>query len=217
MEPAHQKLTDEELARLTRTGSFDAFEELVRRHEGRLYGFLARQCRCAADARALTQDTFVRAYQAIGQFRSDRRFAPWLFAIARRKAIDHFRAQPPTDATPLPEPCDENTPAELLARADDRQALWQFARAHLSDSQFQALWLSYAMEMDVADIAVVLRKTRTHVKVLLFRARQKLAAEFGRRSANTSAEASFASSTPRTQPHSPPPASLPPAWQKGLP
>ena len=43
--------------------------------------------------------------------------------------------------------------------------------------QYQALWLKYAEEMDVASIAQVLRKTQTHVKVLLFRARQALGRE----------------------------------------
>jgi hypothetical protein len=47
----------------------------------------------------------------------------------------------------------------------------------LPGPQFQALWLRYAEEMSVAGIEQVLRKTQTHVKVLLFRARRVLARE----------------------------------------
>ena len=47
----------------------------------------------------------------------------------------------------------------------------------MPEPQFQALWLKYAEEMSVADIAQVLHKTQTHVKVLLFRARRVLARE----------------------------------------
>ena len=89
-----QSFTDEELARQTQAGSLVAFEELVYRYEGRIYGFVANCCRNGTDAREVTQDTFVRAFQAIGQFDLQRGFAPWLFTIARRKCIDHHRAAP---------------------------------------------------------------------------------------------------------------------------
>jgi DNA-directed RNA polymerase specialized sigma24 family protein len=51
------------------------------------------------------------------------------------------------------------------------------AYAWLPDGQFQALWLRYAEDMDIEHIARVLGKTQTHIKVLLFRARHKLATE----------------------------------------
>jgi DNA-directed RNA polymerase specialized sigma24 family protein len=44
----------------------------------------------------------------------------------------------------------------------------------LSTAQFEALWLRYAEMMDTAQISSVLKKSKTHVKVLLFRARQVL-------------------------------------------
>ena len=77
----------------------------------------------------------------------------------------------------MPEPSDDNDPAELLARQEERQDLWQRARRRLPEAQFQALWLRYAEEMSVAGVARVLHKTQTTVKVLLFRARQVLARE----------------------------------------
>jgi RNA polymerase sigma-70 factor (ECF subfamily) len=172
-----QKCSDEELARQTQAGSLVAFEELVYRYEARVYGFVANCCRNRADAREVTQETFVRAFQAIGQFDCRRSFGPWLFTIARRKCIDHHRAAPyPTDEA-MPDLPDDNDPAELLARQEERQNLWELARRRLPDTQFQALWLRYAEDMSVAGIAQVLRKTQTYVKVLLFRARQALARE----------------------------------------
>lgn len=172
-----QKCSDKELAQQSQDGTLSAFEELVYRYEGRIYGFIANSCRNATDAREVTQDTFVRAFQAIGQFDGRRGFAPWLFAIARRKCIDHHRAAPSSTDEPMPEQSDDNDPAELLARQEERQSLWSLARRRLPAPQFQALWLKYAEDMSVADIAEVLRKTQTHVKVLLFRARRVLACE----------------------------------------
>jgi RNA polymerase sigma-70 factor (ECF subfamily) len=172
-----QKCSDEELARQSQDGALAAFEELVYRYEHRIYGFIANSCRNPTDAREVTQDTFVRAFQAIGQFDGRRGFAPWLFTIARRKCIDHYRAAPSVADELMPEMPDNNDPAELLARQEERQSLWGLARRRLPGPQFQALWLRYAEEMSVAGIAQVLRKTQTHVKVLLFRARRVLARE----------------------------------------
>ncbi len=154
-----------------------AFEELVHRYEDRVYGFVAHWCGKSADAREVTQDTFVRAFQAIDRFDCRRGFAPWLFTIARRKCIDRHRAALSAAAALMPEGPDDNDPAELLARQEERRGLWELARRCLPETQFQSLWLRYVEELSVAGIAQVLRKTQTHVKVLLFRARTALGRE----------------------------------------
>jgi len=173
-----QPMTDEDLARHSQGGDFAAFEELVRRYENRIYSFLHQSCGHDADAREATQDTFVRAFEAIARFDPNRLFASWLFAIARRKGIDCYRARIPDGGGPAPEEADPSDPAELLARREEAADLWRRARRLLPEAQFQALWLRYAEDMDLVQIARVLGKTQTHVKVLLFRARHKLAGEW---------------------------------------
>src|SRR5205085_3810885 len=96
-------------------GSLLAFEQLVYRYERRIYRFVANNCGNGADARELTQDTFVRAFQAISTFDSNRAFAPWLFTIARRKCIDHYRAAPAAPSEPASELLDQDDPARLMA------------------------------------------------------------------------------------------------------
>lgn len=187
MIPEHSTDSDAELARQTQAGSLAAFEQLVYRYEHRLHAFVAQFCRNATDAREVTQEAFVKASQSMAQFDARREFAPWLFTIARRKWIDRQRAAPPPADAPLPDSVDENHPGELLARQEDRQQLWRLARECLTENQFQALWLRYAEEMDVPKIAQVLGKTRVHVKVLLFRARQTLGQQLN--SARTLAQA----------------------------
>lgn len=147
----------------------------MRRYEHRVYAFASQFCANAADAREVAQDTFVKVAGNLHRFDPGREFAPWLFTIARRTWIDRRRSAPPEPAgKPLPEPADERHPGECLAEQDDRRQLWQLARRCLTDNQFQALWFRYAGEMEVPQIARVLGKTRVHVKVLLFRARQIL-------------------------------------------
>jgi RNA polymerase sigma-70 factor, ECF subfamily len=170
-----KSLADGELARESQAGSLEAFEELVSRYEHRVHAFAAQWRRNPSDVRELTQDAFVRAFQAIAQFDAQRPFAPWLFAIVRRRCVDSFRQMQPVSEDSAPDAPDFNDPGELLARREDGENVWRLARRHLPDVQYQAVWLRYAEDMNVAEIARVLGKSQTHIKVLLFRARQKLA------------------------------------------
>lgn len=176
MSPDSPSLSDEDLARQTQAGSMTAFEELVSRYERRIYAFAAQSCRNGMDAVEITQETFVKAYQAIRQFNPKRKFAAWLFTIARRKCVDHFRAgRPGDDDDAALELLDTEDPAKILASHEERQHLWKLARRVLPESQFHALWLYYVEELSVADAARVLRRPQAYIKVLLFRARKTLA------------------------------------------
>jgi RNA polymerase sigma-70 factor, ECF subfamily len=200
-----RSVTDEELAWQTQAGSFTAFEELVSRYEGRIYAFVWNSCRSATTAREVTQDTFVRAFQAIARFDASQRFGPWLFTIARRKCMDHHRAAPGVAGELVPEPLDTDDPAELLARQEERRDLWQLARRHLRPAEFEALWLRYAEDLSIAEISRVQGRTQTHIKVLLFRARRALGRQLEQRRA-----AELASENHQLKPL-PPPATLKPA------
>ena len=193
-----QSLSDDDLARETQAGSMVAFEELVHRYEHRIYAFVMQYCHNDADAHEITQDAFVRAFQAIGRFVPRGGFGPWLFTIARRKCIDRYRATVRAAADePIPEVPDHDDPSVLLVRQEERQQLWALARKCLGETQFQALWLRYAEGMSVEGVARVLRKTQTHVKVLLFRAREVLRREL---KAAQAPDAPAGPAAPRTKP-----------------
>lgn len=177
MRPELQPPSDEALARQAQAGELASFEELVHRHEAHVYGFLVNCARHEADARDLAQETFVAAYVKLRQFDPARSFKTWLFTIARRKWIDRCRAWRDPAKEPQIETVDVEDPATLLAHQEGERDLWELARRVLPDLQFQALWLRYAEDSGVRDIARVLGKTQTHVKVLLFRARTALGRE----------------------------------------
>jgi RNA polymerase sigma-70 factor (ECF subfamily) len=192
MEASLQALSDQELAVQSQAGSLAAFEQLVYRYEARVLGFLGRCCHDEQVAREVTQDTFVRAFHALAKYEATKPFAPWLFTIARRKCIDHYRAFPLLADAQAPESPHYDDPAELLARDESRLQLWRIAREHLTKNQVQALWLRYVEDFELEQIAQVMRKTRTGVKVLLFRARQTLGRFLGGKDAWPSAAAVLA-------------------------
>src|SRR5690349_7452306 len=131
-EQQEQTLASEvEIIRHAMAGSVLAFEEVVFLYEKRVYGFVFQSCRNEADAKEITQDTFVRAFQALGRFDVKYPFGPWLFAIARRKCIDFFRARRPHFNYELPEIADLRDPASLLCQRERAENLWLLARRNL--------------------------------------------------------------------------------------
>lgn len=74
-------------------GHPEAFGALVRRYEDRLYGTVAHLIGSREDARDIVQETFVKAYQALGTFAGNASFYTWVYRIAVNHAISQKRRQ----------------------------------------------------------------------------------------------------------------------------
>ena len=168
--------SSEELAVAASGGSSDCFDVLVDRLGPRLLRYLRRKVGDAHTAEDLVQETFLKAYRNLGRYDPSRSFSTWLFTIATRLAISHARSRRPAPAMGEYDPVDtgRSDPADTVARAEQHRGLWARAARVLGGDQYSALWLRYAEEMSVRDIAGVMGKTRSGVKVLLHRARRCL-------------------------------------------
>src|SRR6185503_11796332 len=74
-----------------RRGDAMAFERLVAEHSGDVYALLFRLTSDAEEARDLTQETFLRAFQSIGRFRGDSNLKTWIYRIAINQARNRWR------------------------------------------------------------------------------------------------------------------------------
>ncbi|MBL7153708.1 MAG: RNA polymerase sigma factor [Phycisphaerae bacterium] len=166
-------MSAEELARRSQQGCRASFAELAERYGLRLLRFLRHQTNNVHDAEDLVQDTFVRAYANIYRYRSSYKFSTWLFTIARRLACSHLRRQGRSKVVFKARP-PERSPGEELTRRETHQSLWETART-LTANQYGALWLKYAEDMPIKEIAKVMGKSQVSVKVTLYRARVRLA------------------------------------------
>ena len=176
-----QQLSDEELAREAGAGSHRCFELLVFRYSSRLFQFLRSRISTDQDAEDLTQDTLVKAFQNIKNYDPNYKFSTWIYTIASRLAIDFFRTQGRktqmtafntfTDA--LPDSASHSDPHENLLQDDYYKNMWLTART-LKPDQYEALWLRYAEDLPLKEIAEVMNKSQIYVRVLLHRARLKL-------------------------------------------
>ncbi len=79
------------LLKAIRSGSREACAEVVRRHYGRIYGFLLHLSSQVSTAEDLTQETFTAAWASIGSFRGRASIGTWLHRIAYGKFIDFKR------------------------------------------------------------------------------------------------------------------------------
>jgi RNA polymerase sigma-70 factor (ECF subfamily) len=166
----------EDLARQARAGSSAAWEQLVRRVQPMVLAHLRRRTTGQDEAEDVCQEALLRAFGGLDGYDAGRPFVPWLLAIAGNVAASRARKRRPCRlADEWAAPADGRpSPAETAAEADRRQMVWETARRLLGRLQYQALWLHYADELSVRDVAGRLGLTRTHVKVLLHRARKRL-------------------------------------------
>ena len=88
---AAAELDEQTLLRAARTGDVRAFETLYRALTPGVYGLCLRLAHNAAEAQDCTQDTFVRAWQRLAEFRGESRFATWLHRIAVNEGLGRRR------------------------------------------------------------------------------------------------------------------------------
>jgi RNA polymerase sigma-70 factor (ECF subfamily) len=85
--------TDIELVKLAKGEDFGAFEELVNRHNARIYSLLYRLVRSREDAEDLLQRTFLSAFENLSSFREEASFRTWITRIATNFALMKFRKE----------------------------------------------------------------------------------------------------------------------------
>jgi RNA polymerase sigma-70 factor (ECF subfamily) len=84
---------DHDLVASTLRGHEEAFGELVRRYRGSVVSAIGHLVHDDDLAEDLAQETFIRAYEALGTFRAGSRFAPWILKIANNAALDHVKKE----------------------------------------------------------------------------------------------------------------------------
>nr|WP_295948614.1 sigma-70 family RNA polymerase sigma factor [uncultured Agathobaculum sp.] len=163
-----------------RRGELPAFEELVRRHEKRVYAVALRSSGSPEDAEDITQEVFLRAWRSIEEFRGDSGFSTWLFRITMNLCVDHARhkhAQPQTqplvmgeEESERPLPDTAPTPEEHLDNSELGREL-AAALDEVSEDHRRIVLLRDVSGMSYTEIAEVLEISEGTVKSRLSRAR----------------------------------------------
>lgn len=153
-------------------GDTAAFDQLVTRHRRAVYQVCYRFVRHHDDAADLTQDTFVRAWKALGRFRRQARFSTWLYRIAVNVSLNKVGVKtPPTDTADFDLMADARVPApgDGLVRRE-RQAAVRRAIQSLPPRQRTALILRTYHELSHQEVAGIVGTSVGAVKANVFHA-----------------------------------------------
>ena len=162
------------LVRQAAAGDAVGFEQIVRLHSSRVFNFVHQMTRQRQDAEDLVQQTFIKAYHNLHRFDGSRPIINWLLTIARRSTLNHFRSSKKWDEMPESAASNDPSPAANAEQREEKENLWADARRLLSQREFEILWLRFGEDLSIEETARIAGLTQTHVKVIVFRAKQHL-------------------------------------------
>ena len=183
----HSAMGDKQLALALQGGDEGAFDEIVRRYQGRVYAVAYRMTGNREDALDVAQESLVKAYRKIDSWKPTGGFLPWLLRLTSNHSIDFLRKRnrrqherldesyvPETEGADV-EPRTLTTETEVRAREIDDRI--RGALHVLSPTQREVFMLRHYEGLQLAEIAEHLGCTVGSVKVHLFRALKKLRVE----------------------------------------
>ena len=169
--------TDEELVALSMSGDSESFNQLILRWERPIYALAYRTLGREEEARDVVQETFLRAFRGLKNFRGQAKFSSWIYRIALNWCRDWMRRERRAPIAPTPEGVDlvelaaEQEPAEsiedLVARHDMSRVVAR-AMARLPDEQRMAIILKEYHGMTFQEIADLQSVPLSTVKTRLY-------------------------------------------------
>ncbi len=192
LDRAGQQQDDRALVRECQGGAQRAFEELVRRHQQRVFALVGGILRRPEDVEDVAQQVFLKAYLGIKRFDQRAAFSTWLYKIAVNECWDYLRKK---KVRPLVYESDlseeqvsrldgivslTNPPEGPDERAQAREMLQRMLET-LPEQDRQLLVLKEMSGFSVQELAEILKLNVNTVKVRLFRARGKIMDSYHRR------------------------------------
>ena len=166
-----------------RKGDQDAFAELVRLYEKKVFALTTRMCKNPEDAAEAAQEAFLAAWQGLPNFRGDAAFSTWLYRLASNACIDLLRREGRHQSAAGPSFNDEETglevtdtaptPAETLERKELRQQI-ELGLQSLSTEHRQVLILREIHQLSYDEISRILKLDTGTVKSRISRGRRQL-------------------------------------------
>jgi RNA polymerase sigma factor (sigma-70 family) len=159
--------------RVVRSGDQHAFTELVKRYQSQLrYSLRQLVGQDAALADDLAQETFIRVYKSLGQFKGDARFFTWIYRIAYNCFAAYCRSR--REELPLDEDLVDNLPDPDPGPGTDIHLDMARALQKFPPEQRMALHLFYQREFTHNEIAEVMDRPLGTVKSYITRGQDKL-------------------------------------------
>jgi RNA polymerase sigma-70 factor (ECF subfamily) len=183
---AHADEDDALMLRL-QGGDAAAFDELVERHRGALWGFFFRNTRDAQFAEDLTQDTLLKVYNQFWDYLPSGRFRGWMFRIARNLMIDDLRRKShdallravrgsrDDEDDAIQRIAEDIMPPEIRVEQREFASLVEELLTQIPDDQRQTFTMHHFSDLSLPEVADAMDVPLATCKSRLRLAREKLA------------------------------------------
>jgi len=160
-------------------GNINAYTYIIDRHKDKAFNLAFRICCNREDAEEIAQDSFLKAYRALGSFKRKSSFSTWLYRIVYNTAVSFVRVNKKEILSLEDFPADAidflgTGISEEEADIEYRRSLINFALQKISEEERGLITLYYYNELDTEELSAVTGISRSNIKVKLFRARQKM-------------------------------------------
>ena len=162
-----------------------AFGLIVQQYTETLYWKIRRIVLDHDDANDVLQNTFLKAWNSIGDFQSKSKVSTWLYRIAINESLDHLRKQQHKISTDMDLSVANRLMADDYFDGDDAQALLQEAIAALPDVQRTVFTLRYYYEMKYSELSKLTGTSEGALKASYHIAVKKISEYVLNHSANT--------------------------------
>jgi RNA polymerase sigma factor (sigma-70 family) len=176
--PADEGRAERALAERAQRGDHAAYAQLVRVHQGRIFRHLQNLTGSRDEAQELTQDVFLKAWEALPSWQPEARFHTWLYRIASNVAYDLLRRRQVVAFEELPEDhdtADATAGPEVRMHSKQTIALLDAALARLAPDQREIVLLREVEGLSYDELAAALAIDVGTVKSRLARGRAALA------------------------------------------
>ena len=158
-------------------GQTQAYAELVNRHKDMVYTIAIGLLHIREEAEEVSQDVFLKAFQALNKFKKQAKFSTWIYRIVYNECISRLRKKKLNQIS-----LDENKinfsdsliTDENSANEDEKHRMLQEAIMDLPKEDKAIILLYYFESLSIEEISVITSLSKSNIKIRLFRIRNKM-------------------------------------------
>ena len=160
-------------------GNTNAFNILVDRYKDLVFSLALKMVKTREEAEEVAQDTFIKVFKSLGQFKGDSKFSTWIYKVTYNTCLDRLKKQKREQQVVSIDEFNTNqiksidNALDKMENEEREKAIQDCIQLLPADDAF-LLTLFYFEEQSLEEIAKVIGLTANNVKVKLFRSRKKL-------------------------------------------
>jgi len=171
--------TDQLDIEMVLAGNVNAFANIIARYKDFVYTVVIRMVKNREEAEEISQDTFIKAFQSLSNFKGESKFSTWLYTIAYRKALDSIKKSKRTISSETIDLVNEGNLGLIqngldYLEAKERREIIQNCVQQLPEGMAAAITFYYFEDLSTKEIATIMELSQDNVKIKLYRGRKKL-------------------------------------------